>query len=78
MLFRARFADSFIHLSPMLWCNNMGALTLACNHVFQARTKHIEVDYHFILENIVNKDVSTRYISTADQVADILTRKKKS
>lgn len=33
---------------PTVWCDNESALALAANLVFHARTKHIEVDYHFI------------------------------
>jgi len=59
---------------PTLWCDNLGALSLASNPVYHARIKHIEVDYHFIREKVVNKDISTRYISTLDQIADLFTK----
>lgn len=58
----------------MIWCDNIGEIALASNPVFHARTKHIEVDYHFIRKNVVNKDVQVCYISTEDQVADVFTR----
>jgi hypothetical protein len=63
-----------LHSPPTLWCDNAGALALASNPVSHARTKHIEVDVHFIREKVTNKDISIRYISTLDQVADIFTK----
>jgi hypothetical protein len=60
--------------APTLWCDNLSALALASNPVFHARTKHIEVDYHFIREKVLNGDISIRFISTHDQVADIFTK----
>ena len=64
----------FLHAPPTLWCDNLGALALAFNPVFHARTKHIEVDYHFIREKVVNKDVHTCYLPTIDQIADIFNK----
>jgi hypothetical protein len=59
---------------PIIWCDNIGALALAFNPVFHARTNHIEVDVHFIREKVANKDVHLKFISIVDQVADIFTK----
>lgn len=61
-------------LTPTIWCDNLSAISLESNPIFHARTKHIEVDYHFIREKVVNKDVVIRHINTANQVADIFTK----
>ena len=56
----------YLSLPPMLWCDNVSTLALASNPVFHARTKHIEVDYHFIREKVLNKDLQINFISTHD------------
>lgn len=35
-------------LPHVIWCDNQSAIALAANLVYHARTKHIEVDFHFI------------------------------
>jgi len=60
--------------APAVWCDNVSALALASNPVYHARTKHIEVDYHFVHEKVLNKDISLAFISTADRIADIFTK----
>jgi hypothetical protein len=59
---------------PMLWYDNVGAIALASNPVFHARTKHIKVDFHFIREKVTNKDIKVRYIPILDQLANIFTK----
>ena len=54
---------------PTIWCENISAISLASNPVFHARTKQIEVDYHFIREKVLHKDLQVRNISTVDQVS---------
>jgi hypothetical protein len=64
----------FLPTPPILWCDNVSALALASNPVYHARTKHIEVDYHFIHEKVLNGDLVLKFISTLDQAADIFTK----
>jgi hypothetical protein len=54
--------------------DNLGATYLSTNHVFHARTKHIEVDYHFAHERVAKRLLDIRFISTNDQIADGFTK----
>ncbi|XP_060958297.1 uncharacterized mitochondrial protein AtMg00810-like [Cannabis sativa] len=61
--------------SPMkLYCDNKAAIAIAHNLVLHDRTKHVEVDKHFIKEKIESGQVCMPYVSSEDQVADIFTK----
>lgn len=59
---------------PTLWCDNLGATFLAANPMFHARTKHIEIDYHFVRERVASKELNVRFLCSNDQLADIMTK----
>jgi hypothetical protein len=52
----------------------MGAKYLSSNPVFHGRMKHIEVDYHFMRDQVIKKLLDVRFISTSDQIADGFTK----
>ena len=46
----------------VLWCDNIGANSLAQNPVFHQRTKHIDNDTHFLREKVQSGEVDIRYV----------------
>ena len=60
---------------PMkLYCDNKSAINIAHNPVQHDRTKHVEVDRHFIKEKLDSGLICTPFVSTDGQLADILTK----
>jgi hypothetical protein len=57
-----------------LWCDNLGAKYLTENPIFHARTKHVEIDFQFVREQVTKKLLEVRFISTSDQLADSFTK----
>lgn len=60
--------------APCLWCDKLGATYLSANPVFHARTKHIEIDFHFVRERVASKRLEIRFVHSKDQVADGFTK----
>jgi len=60
---------------PMrLYCDNKSAISIAHNSVQHDKTKHVEVDRHFIKEKLDSGLICSLFIPYCDQLADILTK----
>ena len=57
-----------------MFCDNKSAIQIALNLVQHDRTKHIEVDRHFIKEKLEEKMICFPYVKSEDQLADMLTK----
>jgi hypothetical protein len=57
----------------LVYCNNVSAVYLSTNPVQHQRTKHVEIDLHFVRERVVVGDVCVR-VPTTSQFVDIFTK----
>ncbi len=58
----------------VIYYDKISSILLANNLVYHAKTKHIEVHYHFIKEKVLAKEIDLIHVNTEDQVVDIFTK----
>ena len=68
------FQPEFKGTPITIYCDSQSAISLSENAVYHARSKHIEVRYHFEREKIASKQIMVQYRCTTDMVADVLTK----
>ena len=57
-----------------IWCDSQGAIKLSGNPSTHQRTKHIDIKHHAIRELVASHIIQLRYVSTSNQLADMLTK----
>ena len=60
--------------SMRLYCDNKAAISIAHNPVQHDRTKHVEIDRHFIKEKLNSGTICIPFVKTSEQLADVLTK----
>ncbi len=58
----------------VIYYDNISSILLANNPVYHARTKHIEVYYHFIKEKVLTREINLIHVSIENQIANIFTK----
>ena len=58
----------------IIYCDNTSAINISKNPVQHSRTKHIEIQHHFIRELVEDRTLTLEFIHTDDQKADLFTK----
>ncbi|KAI5069321.1 hypothetical protein GOP47_0015622 [Adiantum capillus-veneris] len=57
-----------------IYTDSQSVFVVARNPIFHARTKHIEVHYHYVKERLSAGEISLAYVPTQDNLADLFTK----
>nr|XP_020198472.1 uncharacterized mitochondrial protein AtMg00810-like [Aegilops tauschii subsp. strangulata] len=63
-----------VHKATLVYCDNVSAVYLSANPVHHRRTKHIEIDIHFVHEQVALGRVRVLDVPTSQQFADVMTK----
>jgi hypothetical protein len=58
----------------LVYCDNISVVYLSKNPVQHQRTKHVEIDLHFVREKVAIGQVCVLYVPTTSQFADVFTK----
>lgn len=73
-LMRQLLPDGEATYATVIYCDNQGAMSLAKDPKFHPRTKHIDIQHHWIREKVASEEIELKYVETSRQMADGLTK----
>ncbi|KAK8706188.1 hypothetical protein V6N13_049763 [Hibiscus sabdariffa] len=59
---------------PVVWSDNTSAVAMSANPVLYSRSKHVELDVHFVREKVADRRIQVNYVPAEHQAADGLTK----
>ncbi|GKA94403.1 hypothetical protein Tco_0816441, partial [Tanacetum coccineum] len=72
---RSQLTDNDLGFNQIpMYHDNKSAIALCCNNVQHYRSKHIDIRFHFIKEQVENRVVELYFVNTEYQLADIFTK----
>jgi hypothetical protein len=57
-----------------IYCDNTSTISISKNPMIHSKTKHIPIKYHFLQEQVAEKNIRIEYVGTKEQVEDIFTK----
>jgi hypothetical protein len=57
-----------------IYCDNTSAISVSKNPIMHSKMKHIPIKYHFLREQVAEKNMRVEYVGTKEQVAYIFTK----
>jgi hypothetical protein len=57
-----------------IYCDNTSIIIISNNPVMHSNMKHITIKYHFLWEQVVEKNIRVDYVGTKEQVKNIFTK----
>ena len=59
---------------PVILSDSTSVAAIAANPVYHSKTKHFEIDLHFIRDKVMKGEIEISYVASKDQTADVLTK----
>jgi hypothetical protein len=57
-----------------IYCDNTSSISISKNPVMHSKMKHIPIKYHFLQEQVAEKNIKVEYVGKKEQVEDIFTK----